>query len=139
MSLLAFSPMSFGSDEGEPIIMPLKDQTRSGGCGCFQNGVSGKKPTYFTRDETGVNYFNLGGKDLEIKLFKKTGPKNLKHDDRFTEIFKKDDVTITVDYMITNVCQPGDEKCEFTGMDATLKASQGKKTQIMRLSGGCGC
>ncbi len=62
---------------------------------------------------------------------------------RYAERWTADRVTIDIDYVVTRVCPPahegGEGDCENIDVAATVKASDGKRTQRTKATGSSGC
>lgn len=61
---------------------------------------------------------------------------------RYAERWTADRVTIDIDYVVTRVCPPAHEgagDCENIDVAATVRASDGKRTQLTKATGSSGC
>ena len=125
------------------FVRRLNDQATFSGCGCYLALASAKqdeKETYVWQDTYPITFFNIDGKNVQLKAVKDTkGTSDHRKGSKYYEIYKWQDVTLRIDYTVTSTCEGKDEGCEFTGTDAVLNATRGKEEQKVALKGGCGC
>jgi len=58
---------------------------------------------------------------------------------KWAEQYSNDLYTFQINYIVTSICSPDDENCEWTGMDATIILKQGNLKAGAKVRGGCGC
>lgn len=115
------------------------------GCGCsLQTLAEAKKPSsmkivFWSEDEK-TAVFNINGKDTTFKRTKKAKrPAKVKIGTRFSDEYAANGITITINYVTTRVCLPGEEECEATFYDATITLTKGELKTVLKTKGSCGC
>ena len=115
------------------------------GSGCdFQlagESRSSRRYIFFEDDSDGVPYMNIDGRDVRLKLVSSTEPyrRAERKGERFTRSYTTEGgVRVRMDIVVTSVCAPNDEACEFTGYKATITVSKGSRKQTVKAAGGCG-
>lgn len=116
------------------------------GCSCSaqtdsERKRSGEWKTFnFYEDLEGSDrgaYFNIDGKDVKFPLkIKGKQSENPKIGDKHTDVFEKDGITISIEYVINEL--PCDE-CEGTNYDVTITAKKGNEVVTEKGKGSCGC
>lgn len=48
-------------------------------------------------------------------------------------------IKVSGTYAVTRVCDPNDESCESTEYDVTFVVKKGRKSQVVKAVGSCGC
>jgi hypothetical protein len=82
---------------------------------------------------------NIDGKDTRLKLVDYHEPEGeAKKGDRSTWNYADAEIGVRVDYIVTGVCDPGDEACEVTFYDATITVTRGARKAVVRVKGDCG-
>jgi hypothetical protein len=129
----------------DKLIAPIKDETLADGCGCYFQTLAESKKQYsgkylFFADVDDEAVMNLAGKDIKLKSISRSGDlETIKKGVKSTIVYGNGPFTVTLDRVITSVCAPNDESCEFTGYDATITVQNGKEKQVIKSTGGCGC
>ena len=114
------------------------------GSGCdFQlagESRSSRRFIFFEDDSDGVPYMNIDGRNVRLKLVNSTEPyrRAEREGERFIRGYTSCDVRVRMDIVVTSVCAPNDEACEFTGYKATITVSKGGRKQTVKAVGGCG-
>ena len=114
------------------------------GSGCdFQlagESRSSRRYIFFEDDSDGVPYMNIDGRNVRLKLVSSTEPyrRAERKGDRFVRSYASGDVRVRMAIVVTSVCAPTDEGCEFTGYKATITISKGNRKQTVNAVGGCG-
>jgi hypothetical protein len=57
---------------------------------------------------------------------------------RFVDHYRKDDLEVRADLVVTKKCDPSDENCEATLFDAVLTVKRGTAQRTVRTRGFCG-
>jgi hypothetical protein len=126
------------------IIGTIKNNKVVEGCGCSLQ-VPSKSQKYsqdsvFLADFSQHAWMNIDGKDVKLTQVKTTEPKGaLKKGARFQEVYLAPHTKVQIDYVVSSVCKPQDQECEFTGYDANIKVTRDRRQQIVKTVGGCGC
>ena len=79
----------------------------------------------FVSDYGRTALVNLSGRDVPLVWLSGTEAKVEHKGDRSRFRFAGDGVKVSVDYTVTQVCAPEDEKCEATAYDAILTVNKG--------------
>lgn len=98
-------------------------------------------PSVFTaeRDEK-IGWMNIGGEDVPLTLVWAEGIANASGvGNRLCRIYKFSTITVHAEYLVTEVCESGDEGCEVTHMDGTFQVAQGNSKELVNVRGECGC
>jgi len=121
------------------LIGTLKNAKVINDCGCSLHNIN-SYILYTDLDEK-EGYINLDGKDVKLKLVSKVDYKGKPRvGKKFSRKYTARDVTVLVEYVITSVCDPKDESCEFINHSGTITATKDFRIQKMaKLPGGCGC
>jgi len=121
------------------VIGELKDQSHVDGCGCYFTFLSGDKDVIQMETDTLV-WMNINGIDQRFKLDNSTQTNEAyKVGMKWAEQYSNDLYTFQINYIVTSICSPDDENCEWTGMDATIILKQGNLKAGAKVRGGCGC
>lgn len=129
----------------KPIISRIKDDKVLDGCGCYFSYPPEDRwrfPRYvFSSDFHEENaWMNIDGQDIKLKLRQSTRPKGKeKIGSRLTRTYVASGIKVSVLYITTRLCQPGDENCESIDYNATITVTKGGRKQTVKLKGGCGC
>lgn len=131
-------------EEIKPIaIAALKRKDLLDGCGCYfmlESDKDKNNPPYvFFGEPKGNALMNIDGKDVEVKLVHSDNTDGLKKGDKYKQTFKTGDISIQIDYVVTEACEPGIEACESTGLAITITATQGIRSGAIKATGFCGC
>lgn len=133
------------------LLIGVVKKYDTGGCGCyFKTPKAAQKarwqavgPYIFVEDgeETLVN---IDGKDVELQLVKsdENPDPNYKDKvgDKYRRVYRAGDIMVYLDYVVTEVCGPKSDKfCEWEEADGTITIQRGKRKQIIKVKGGCGC
>jgi hypothetical protein len=129
------------------VVNNIKDKSLVEGCGCnFQLPLDHQRRSrkwVFADDLDGTAWMNIGGSDVRFKLTRTiSAPEDqskAKHGDRTVLEYKSGQFSLTITQTVTTPCPEGDDSCEWVGMNADIKLSDGKKTKRIRAIGGCGC
>jgi hypothetical protein len=142
-----------------PVLMAQKKQSARGidtkligyvsgidveGSGCDLQLAGEKRSSrryiFFENDSDGVPYMNIDGRNVRLKLVSSTEPyrRAERKGERFSRSYTSGDVRVRMDIVVTSVCAPHDEQCEFTGYKATVTVSKGSRKQTVKATGGCG-
>jgi hypothetical protein len=46
---------------------------------------------------------------------------------------------VYLDYVVTEVCAPNDQDCEWIEADGAITIERGARKQTIKVKGGCGC
>jgi len=57
---------------------------------------------------------------------------------RVVDRYRKDDIEVEVDFVVTKRCHPSDESCEVTWFDAVITVKRGQLQQTVSTKGICG-
>lgn len=115
------------------------------GCGCYFRfrGTPESSDRYiFTSsiDDEKSAWMNIEGRDTKLMLIKERAQRQRERvGDRSTERFAVADITVNVTYVVTRVCRPNDESCESTDYSASFVVKKGRKSEVVKAVGGCGC
>ena len=95
---------------------------------------------FYENDSDGVPYMNIDGRNVRLKLVGSSEPyrRSERKGERFSRRYASGDVKVHMDIVVTSVCAPNDEQCEFTGYKATVTVSKGSRKQTVEAVGGCG-
>lgn len=154
--LMAFEPataviaqgQSSAKASGRPLIGNIKNSSVVEGCGCyFQFPSESRKRNsnrfVFWSESEQEALMNIDGRDTKLKLVNSTNPpQEVKVGSRSSDTYTTSDgkITIRFDKVVTQMCKPGDEDCEFTAEDATITTFKGgRRGQAIKVTGGCGC
>lgn len=137
--ILLFSIVCRPQNKKDLIIGVLKDQSHVDGCGCCFTFLSGDKDVIQMETDTLV-WMNINGIDQRFKLDNSTQTNEAyKVGMKWSEQYSNDLYTFQINYVVTSICSPDDENCEWTGMDATIILENGESKTIVKVKGGCGC
>lgn len=83
---------------------------------------------------------NIDGHDVDLKMTGSNDPaRELKVGDRYSETYTSDGLKARIDYVVTGVCDPNDESCEVTYLDATITVERNGNKQQIKARGLFGC
>ena len=115
------------------------------GCGCYfsfnQSDYKKSKLIFFASivEENDI-WVGIDGRDVKLKLVSRVEPKGRERvGSRTTEKYSAAGVTVTLIRTATWVCPPRDESCEVTKYSAVFTVTKGKRKQVVRAVGECGC
>lgn len=146
--LVAGSGLPVASRQNQRLVVNnIKDKSLVEGCGCnFQLLPDHQRRTrkwVFSDDLEGKAWMNIGGRDVEFKLARTisaaAGQRRAKQGDRTVLEYKSGELSLLITQTVTMPCLEGDDSCEWVGMDADIKLSDGKQTKRIKAIGGCGC
>ncbi len=129
------------------LIGTLNDAEAVDGCSCYLESRQNAKNSNAIRfifsaelDEKEA-YIKLDGKKIKLKLVSKVDYKGKPRvGKKSSRKYVAGGVIVVVEYVVTSVCDPQDESCEFTGHSGTLTVIKDSRIQKMtKLTGGCGC
>ncbi|MEO6392162.1 MAG: hypothetical protein ABIP75_09945 [Pyrinomonadaceae bacterium] len=115
------------------------------GCGCYfsfnRSDYKKSKLIFFASlDNDSDIWMGIDGRDVKLKLVSRVEPKGKERvGSRATEKYSAAGVTVTLVRTVTWVCPPRDESCEVTKYSAVFTVSKGKRKQVVRAVGECGC
>jgi hypothetical protein len=139
--------MTFQSDkEVKPLLVGvIKRYDTNQGCGCyFKTPKEAQKARwqvtgpYIFLDDGVDTLMNIDGKDVALKLLKSKGSGD-KVGDKYRNIYRAEDIMVYLDYVVTEVCPPNDQECEWIEADGTITIEQGARKQTIKVKGGRGC
>ena len=129
------------------LIGTLNDAEVVDGCSCYlearqksQNPASIRFILSAELDEKEA-HIKLDGKNIKLNLAHKIDYKGKPRvGKKSSRKYAAGKVIVFVEYVVTSVCDPKDESCEFTGHSGTLTVVKDSRIQKMtKLTGGCGC
>lgn len=115
-----------------------------GASGCdFQfagESRSSMRYIFFEDISDGVPYMNIDGRNVRLKLVGSTEPYRgaERKGERFVRRYTSGDIRVRMDIVVTKVCDPYDESCEFNWHKAVITVTRGNRTQTVEAVGGCG-
>jgi hypothetical protein len=148
ISLLGSLALPLAAGQNRKLLVgKIKDKSLVEGCGCaFQLPADSKRRNrsyIYSDDLDGTAWMNIDGHDIEFKLVRTIAtPRDqdrARRGDRTVQEYKGAEITLILSHTITQPCRVNDESCEWVGMTAELKLSDGKRTKLIKTIGGCGC
>ncbi len=132
------------------LVGPIKNENLVSGCGCYfyfgRYMTRSSKEVFASGAAEEDAWMNIDGVDTKLKFVSRTEPTgtdsrgNLKVGSRHTEKYAVGDVTVDVVYIVTEVCPRRPVgPCEATGYSATFRVRKGRRVQVVRANGACGC
>lgn len=131
------------------LVGPLKNGDVVSGCGCYFNfGTNSSRLSkeVFVSGGEEDTWMNIEGVDTKLKFISRTKPTGtdssgaLRVGSRHTAKYAAGDVTVDVYYIVTSVCPRRPvEPCESTEYLATFRVRKGRRIQVVRANGTCGC
>ena len=130
------------------LVGPIKNENIGTGCGCYfyfgRHMTRSSMQVFATAEEDG--WMNIDGVDTKLKFISRTEPTRtdsagaLRVGSRNTEKYAAGDVTVDALYVVTGVCPSKPrEPCESTDYAATFRVRKGRRIQVIRANGACGC
>ncbi len=127
------------------LVGNLQNNAVADGCGCYFQfrGTPQNIDRYIffsgIEDEK-TAWMNIAGRDVKLVLKKDTGINTRERvGSRSTVEYAAGDVRVNGTYTVTAVCDPNDESCESTQYSATFVVRKGKRSEVVRAVGSCGC
>jgi len=157
MDLILVALLWFSAIRQAPLIeRPIPQKSLVGniqnsripdGCGCYFRfrhiSPDAEKYIFFSSVEENAEkeaWMNLDGRDTKLELvWKKDGNRRERIGNRSSRKYAAGGIVVNAVYVITAVCRRNDENCESTDYAATFTVKKGKRTQIVKAIGGCGC
>lgn len=130
------------------LIGNLQNTAVADGCGCYfqfrDSPRDSQQHLFFSSiDEEAEKtaWMNIEGRDVKLALATKTSPKGKERiGSRLTRRYVGEkQIVVDATYITTRVCKPNEESCESTQYVATFTVRKGKKRQVVRAVGSCGC
>lgn len=82
---------------------------------------------------------NINGQDVLLRLVRSTETQDkLNVGQRTIFWYTSGSISVRVDYKLTHVCEPDDEKCETFGYSATIRVRLGSASKSVAAEGICG-
>ena len=129
------------------LVTNLKNNAVADGCGCYFRfratpAHADRYIFYSSIDEEKTAWMNIGGRDVKLTLEKETGLKG-KEEERVgsqsSATYASGDIRVSGTYIVTRVCDPNDEDCESTQYAVTFVVKKGRRAQVVKAVGSCGC
>ena len=142
--------ITFTQTRPRPLVGNLKNSAVAEGCGCYfqfrSTPDSAERYILFSSIENDGNetaWMNIDGRDVKLKLQKKSGPFWIQQRERpgkrSTVKYVVENITVNGTYITTKVCPRNDESCESTEYNVTLVVKKGARSQVVKAKGSCGC
>lgn len=147
LSLLTVAVYSAGSSQTQQrrLVGNLRNNAVADGCGCYfqfrGTPQNIDKYVFFSGiEDEKTAWMNIAGRDVKLLLKKEVAPKTRERvGSRTTVEYAGGDVTVSGTYIATAVCDPNDESCESTQYSATFVVRKGKRSEVVKAVGSCGC
>lgn len=145
--LLCGLPSSVAAQK-RSLVGAIKNKDAVSGCGCyfyFGRYLTRTSREIFASDTDEDAWMNIDGADTKLKFVSRTEPSRVDRrgaprvGSRSTEKYAAGDITVEILFIVTAVCTPKDPQCEGTGYAAVFKVRKGRRSQVVRANGGCGC
>lgn len=117
-------------------------------CGCSlwnpkdyvrANWDANRKVVFFS-ELTDYGLINIDGQDVRLQFVEASPPPaKAKVGQPSWQKFKAERLEVRIDFVATKVCGARDESCERTHYNATITATRGRQTNLVKTKGFCGC
>lgn len=131
------------------LVGPIKNENIVSGCGCyfyFDRTLTRRSREVFASGVEEDVWMNIDGVDTKLKLISRTeytrtdSRGDLRVGSRYTEKYAAGDVTVDAIYRVTGVCpRKPVGPCEATDYSVTFRVRKGRRLQVVRAYGSCGC
>lgn len=130
------------------LVGAIKNKSVVGGCGCYfyaGRRLTGASKEIFASGEDESAWMNIDGVDTKLKFISRTEPSSVDRrgaprvGSRNTEKYGAGDIAVDILFIVTDVCAPQEPQCESTGYAAIFRVRKGRRTQVLRANGACGC
>lgn len=148
MAVLLLGTVAGQSASKWKLIGNLENSAVADGCGCyfqFRNSPRGSERyllfSEIVEEGEKTAWMNIEGRDVKLALASKTDPKGKERiGSRSTRRYLGEkQIVVDATYITTRLCKPDEESCESTQYVATFKVRKGKKGQVVKAVGSCGC
>lgn len=114
------------------------------GCGCSLQSNSDyekrRQQFLFLSDSGDIVQMNIDGEDIRLKLVKgMKGKGKPRVGNHHSETYIAGQTTVTIDWTVSEVCDPQDESCEVTFYTAVITVNRGGQIEKVKARGMCGC
>jgi len=147
LTMVVLGSVSGLSASKRGLVANLKNNAVADGCGCYFSfrGTSPNPERYVfssSIDDEKTAWMNIGGRDVKLTLEREIGLKGKEAErvgSRSSATYASGDIQVSGTYVVTQVCDPNDESCESTQYDVTFVVRKGRKSQVVKAVGSCGC
>lgn len=139
LALTAASPSRVGSLGGEDLGTYPKT------CECelyrgaiasqdvYRAAAEGKGTVFETRKERTLGFVKIDGALVTLDLLDRSGDRDCRAKSRRVERWTSPTASVVLDLRVT---KPGAEACWYRG---TMRVTSGKRTEVVAVTGACGC
>lgn len=147
LTLVVLGSVSAQSASKRGLVTNLKNNAVADGCGCYFRfratlANADRYIFYSSIDDDKTAWMNIGGRDVKLTLEREVGLKGKEEErvgSRSSATYAFGDIRVSGTYIVTRVCDPNDEDCESTQYDVTFVVKKGRRAQVVKAVGSCGC
>ena len=147
LTIVVMGSVSAQNASKRSLVANLKSNAVAEGCGCYFKflGTSRNAERYIffsSIDDEKTAWMNVGGRDVKLTLEREIGLKGKEQErvgSRSSATYASGDIEVSGAYIVTRVCEPKDESCESTQYEVTFVVTKGRKSQMVKAVGSCGC